>query len=228
MRQAEHGVGGKLLRVVALGLAVAVSCAVAAYRASGRLGVVEELETFWRSEAGYAAFSAGGGGATGACPKTFVYDMPDAVVDWAPPADPGTAVAPGVYVRRDAVAENANLLEVILTRLAAKGAACAARDAEDAELFLIPILPKSKHWSEWVAACDQLKRSTFSPAFWRKALPHLDDETARRHFFVFPRVAYRAGKGCENPNFKGSYLGRFPLVSADFWTRDHLSERSRP
>ena len=38
----------------------------------------------------------------------------------------------------------------------------------------------------------------------------------------------RAGKGCENPNFKGSYLGRFPLVSADFWTRDHLSERSRP
>ena len=37
----------------------------------------------------------------------------------------------------------------------------------------------------------------------------------------------RAGKGCEIPNFKGSYLGRFPLVSADFWTSDHLSERSR-
>ena len=36
-----------------------------------------------------------------------------------------------------------------------------------------------------------------------------------------------AGKGCEIPNFKGSYLGRFPLVSADFWTSDHLSERSR-
>ena len=25
----------------------------------------------------------------------------------------------------------------------------------------------------------------------------------------------------------GSYLGRFPLVSAHFWTSDHLSERSR-
>ena len=36
-----------------------------------------------------------------------------------------------------------------------------------------------------------------------------------------------AAKGCEIPNFKGSYLGRFPLVSADFWTSDHLSERSR-
>ena len=38
----------------------------------------------------------------------------------------------------------------------------------------------------------------------------------------------RAGKGCEIPNFKGSYLGRFPLVLADFWTSDHLSERSPP
>ena len=40
-------------------------------------------------------------------------------------------------------------------------------------------------------------------------------------------VDARAAKGCENPNFKGSYLGRFPLALADFWTSDHLSERSR-
>ena len=39
-------------------------------------------------------------------------------------------------------------------------------------------------------------------------------------------VAGRAGKESEIPNFKGSYLGRFSLVSADFWTSDHLSERS--
>ena len=38
----------------------------------------------------------------------------------------------------------------------------------------------------------------------------------------------RAGKGCEIPNFEGSYLGRFPLVLADSWTSDHLSDRSRP
>jgi hypothetical protein len=30
-----------------------------------------------------------------------------------------------------------------------------------------------------------------------------------------------AGKG------RDFYLGRFPLASADFWTSDHLSERSR-
>ena len=36
-----------------------------------------------------------------------------------------------------------------------------------------------------------------------------------------------AARESEIPNFKGSYLGRFPLVSADFWTSDHLSELSR-
>ena len=40
-------------------------------------------------------------------------------------------------------------------------------------------------------------------------------------------VACRAGQECEIPNFKSSYLGRFPLVLADLWTSDHLSERSR-
>jgi alkylated DNA repair dioxygenase AlkB len=37
----------------------------------------------------------------------------------------------------------------------------------------------------------------------------------------------RAAQESEIPNFKGFFLGRFPLVSADFWTSDHLSERSR-
>ena len=40
-------------------------------------------------------------------------------------------------------------------------------------------------------------------------------------------AACRAGQERDIPNFKGSELGRFPLVSADFWTSDHLSERSR-
>jgi len=40
-------------------------------------------------------------------------------------------------------------------------------------------------------------------------------------------VRLGAAKESEIPNFKGSYLGRFPLVSADFWTSDHLSGRSR-
>ena len=45
-----------------------------------------------------------------------------------------------------------------------------------------------------------------------------DRETVRR---------YAQEKGATLANFKGSYLGRFPLVSADFSTSDHRSERSR-
>ena len=36
-----------------------------------------------------------------------------------------------------------------------------------------------------------------------------------------------AAKESDVPNFKGSDLGQFPLVSAHSWTSDHLSERSR-
>ena len=45
--------------------------------------------------------------------------------------------------------------------------------------------------------------------------------------YVAWRVTVRAAKESEIPNFKGSFLGRFPLVSADFWTSDHLLERLR-
>ena len=51
------------------------------------------------------------------------------------------------------------------------------------------------------------------------------DEPKLETFIV--QVEVRAGQESEIPNFKASYLGRFPLVSADFWTSDHLSERSR-
>ena len=37
----------------------------------------------------------------------------------------------------------------------------------------------------------------------------------------------RAAKESEIPDFKGSYLGRFSLVSANSWTSGHLSERPR-
>ena len=41
------------------------------------------------------------------------------------------------------------------------------------------------------------------------------------------RARTGAGKGRDAPDFKGSELGRFPLVLAGFWTSDRLSERSR-
>jgi hypothetical protein len=53
-------------------------------------------------------------------------------------------------------------------------------------------------------------------AFEREPTPH----EVRVEAFV------RAAQESEIPNFEGSDLGHFPLVSADFWTSDHLSERS--
>ena len=54
-----------------------------------------------------------------------------------------------------------------------------------------------------------------------------EDAIPETYNVLFIVVNLRAEKESEIPNFKGSYLGRFPLVSADFWTSDHLSERSR-
>jgi hypothetical protein len=55
-----------------------------------------------------------------------------------------------------------------------------------------------------------------------------DPAASRRDVLLGAYAAYaRAAKESEIPNFKGSDLGHFPLVSADFWTSDHLSERSR-
>ena len=75
--------------------------------------------------------------------------------------------------------------------------------------------------------------SVFAPSDWdrisravekgEKKLEEMDGLMAATRKFVDLRAAQES----EIPNFKGSDLGRFPLVSADFWTSDHLSERSR-
>ena len=64
--------------------------------------------------------------------------------------------------------------------------------------------------------------------------PHLRTSAAlKRHWDallpgrVHSAVVAGAAQESDMPNFKGSDLGRFPLVSADFWTSDHLSERPR-
>ena len=75
---------------------------------------------------------------------------------------------------------------------------------------------------------DHLTRPKFSRYVPSKHRGDVHFSEPLRLFEADAQAQIRAGKGCEIPNFKGSYLGRFPLVSADFWTRDHLSERSRP
>ena len=66
--------------------------------------------------------------------------------------------------------------------------------------------------------------ATIAPSLCLRSLSRLLDRGYKR---LTLHVEDGAGQESEIPNFKGSYLGRFPLVLADFWTSDHLSERSR-
>jgi len=109
------------------------------------------------------------------CPRTYVYALPRTLSDWAP----------GDASPDDGVDANANLLEVLVEALQKR---CSTKSPADAELFLIPVLPRAKHWSDWMRRCDKLAK--LGARDWRRALPHLNMETARRHVFVFPRVAY--------------------------------------
>ena len=59
------------------------------------------------------------------------------------------------------------------------------------------------------------------------ALKNLEQKLTGQLNDLVAMVRTRAAKESDIPNFKGSFLGRFPLVLADFWTSDHISERSR-
>ena len=112
---------------------------------------------------------------------------------------------------------------------------------------------KAANGSEYLDACDhtpifrcfdgldsaeqsQQFKEQVASFFHRQSIPAgasvFDHKVGRRDLVIVEKggltmVSCRAGQESEIPNFKGSYLGRFPLVSADFWTSDHLSERSR-
>ena len=103
---------------------------------------------------------------------------------------------------------------------AALGVASVATQIGDRDAALAALVPSiealSRDGSQQVRAALASSVGDLAPALGR-------DATVAR---VLP-VLLGAAQESEIPNFKGSDLGRFPLVSADFWTRDHLSERSR-
>ena len=98
---------------------------------------------------------------------------------------------------------------------------------------LYPTDPLARYNADQLIELCEDMRSPIGATFAIK--DQAEKEAARQALFARPdgrsakwlKVLDGAAKGCENPNFKGSYFGRFPLVSADFSTSDHLSERSR-
>ena len=98
--------------------------------------------------------------------------------------------------------------------------------------FAASFLPKfydlvvnTKKMSEMGTHQLLLDLHSIKPAF--LALPNAGLDKADENRKPPPAAEQCAQQRPGHPNFKGSYLGRFPLVLADFWTSDHLSERSR-
>jgi patatin-like phospholipase/acyl hydrolase len=75
------------------------------------------------------------------------------------------------------------------------------------------------------AVWEAARATSAAPTYFEPCTIRADG--AARQYVDGGLVANRAAQESEFPNFKGSDLGHFPLVSADFWTSDYLSERSR-
>ena len=110
--------------------------------------------------------------------------------------------------------------------------ACAATRLSDGAIIVVDVVEGVRVQTRFAlrAACAE----RLAPILVLNKLDRLAVETADSPMEAFLRLRRvvenanaGAGKECEIPNFKGSYLGRFPLVLANSWTSDHLSERSR-
>ena len=174
--------------------------------------VVKEKEAlrFWGNPSDEMRFfeleEASLGGRTPKCPRVFIYDLAPELTDWRPStATVNRSHQEVITVPSVAVDENANLMEVIMTRLA-NSKRCLATDPTEADLFLVPLLPKAKHWSDWIQLCSSpvLQGRRFD-----RELPHLTSENARRHVFVYPRVGYQ-------PRCTGWWTTPMPAILASF------------
>merc|ERR1719454_2013578 len=68
---------------------------------------------------------------------------------------------------------------IVLWRLARSERCTVVDDPKDADVFLIPLLPRPKETLEWRHSCDELKNVDIE-----EHLPHLTEENARRHFLL--------------------------------------------
>ena len=100
--------------------------------------------------------------------------------------------------------------------------ACAAR-ARHAAATVNRLAQLAMLWSRTVAEVCPPENDEAEAALDALARSRLEEATGGGDDHVLVRAAQES----EIPNFKGSDLGYFPLVSADFWTSDHLSERPR-
>ena len=142
-----------------------------------------------------------------ACGKVFIYDLPSALYDlrWRPSPTPGATprerLAPFASVEEVFGSEHVEksrsceglddhafeslyateqwgAAEQLLYRAATSGRCPRTLDPSEADIFLVPVLPKAKSGGGWVGACNATGADERSLV---KALPHLNERTAHRH-----------------------------------------------
>ena len=96
-------------------------------------------------------------------------------------------------------------------------------DAVSSAAFAAEVAANATSNDETFAQSVGLFEFAFRAALKRAAAVPPGDRTAADLEAVWTRAARES----DIPNFKGSHLGHVPLVPAEFWTSDHLSERSR-
>ena len=153
------------------------------------------------------------------------------------PADPADAAAAAAACpsAADARYARAAALDRAGRRLDATRALCFGANATAA--LLVDVAPWERRRGNVPSAATALRAFALMRTCGVAAIPGFDlgavaaavDERWDREGApaAAAAAAARAGQESEIPNFKASYLGRFPLVLADFWTSDHLLERSR-
>ena len=156
------------------------------------------------------------------CGKVFIYDLPPALYDlrWRPSPTPGATprerLAPFASVEEVFGSEHVEksrsceglddhafeslyateqwgAAEQLLYRAATSGRCPRTLDPSEADIFLVPVLPKAKSGGGWVAACNATGADETSLV---KALPHLNERTAHRHVMVVAK-GLASAKTCD-------------------------------
>ena len=142
-------------------------------------------------------------GPEGACPLTYVYDLPEF---WDEPF-PFAAVADqsedAIFGPKCATAgmrdtQQYAMPTIALWRLLRGGRCRSTANASAAALFVVPLWPRPKNQQEWAAACAADANLDLAAR-----LPHLTRENAHRHVILI-------GKGQVNPADKCDAWWRSP------------------
>ena len=151
------------------------------------------------------------------CPLVYTYSLPPPLQDlsaaslsldaaFGPPIAQqfGVGVAPANLRETEQYA----LAAILLHRLTASR--CRTANAAEADVFFVPLLAKAKTGKEWDRSCAAVNESLLLAH-----LPHLNEETACRHFFVVSKGHYNARR-CDWWRQPGSLLARATRFSYTF------------